>query len=59
MATFTPQPEALNRALEIALAGTTQYLQAKITPITPRDPSRLPQAIDRKDGKRPIRSTYY
>lgn len=59
MATFTLQPEELNRALEFALIGTTQYLQSKITPITPRDQERLPNTIDRKDGKRPNRSTYF
>ncbi len=62
MAEFTVNPEGvreLNDAIEMALLGTTQYLQAKIVDVTPRDLNRLPQNINRKDGEDPHRSTHF
>lgn len=46
-------------ALEYALIGTAQVGLEEIVKITPRDPKRMPQNIDRKDGKKPNRSTHF
>lgn len=57
--TFKPDTRELESAIAEALASATLFAQAKIAEITPRDLERLPQDIDRKDGKAPRRSTYF
>ncbi len=59
MSEFKLDQAPLDRALELALLGATQFVQSKIVPITPRDAERLPQNINRKDGLAPTRSTYF
>lgn len=49
----------LDEAIEFGLLEVVLFLQDKIIEITPRDKDRLPQTINRKDGKAPYRSSYY
>ena len=59
MSEFVYKPDEFERALEKSLLWTVQFLQAQIIDITPRDLERLPQNINRKDGKAPMRSTHF
>lgn len=59
MIEFIPDAKELESALDFALLWATQFLQAKILDIAPRDLERLPENINRKDGKKPKRSTHF
>lgn len=58
-AEFTLDTKALRAALDLSLKAATVFAKDKITEITPRDLERLPQDINRKDGKEPHRSSHY
>lgn len=50
------QDSIIDDAVDFALQDMVLFLQQKIKEITPRDKNRLPQNINRKDGKAPHRS---
>ena len=49
MAEFKLNTREFDMAVDMALVGTVEFLQKKISEITPRDLDRLPQSINRKD----------
>jgi hypothetical protein len=49
----------LDEAVEFATLEVVLFLQGKIKYNTPRDKNRLPENINRKDGKKPYRSSFY
>lgn len=56
MADFQIDTNAFKKEARIAMIAGVQFANTKIVEITPRDWSRPPQDIDRKDGKAPRRS---
>lgn len=57
MSDFQIDPKAFKKEARTAMIAGVQFANAKIIEMTPRDWSRPPKPIDRKDGKPPIRNT--
>lgn len=60
MAEFSLDTLAIEKSIDESLMITSNLLVAKVRENTPRDKKRLPKnTIDRKDGKKPFRSSHY
>jgi len=55
MSKFTLNTKEITKAIKWAMLDSVQLLEERILEITPRDPKRLPQNINRKDWKKPKR----
>ncbi len=58
MSRFELDTSTLKKEAHMALFAWVNFAHNKIIEITPRDEKRMPQNIDRKDGKIPIRNTW-
>ncbi|MCP4523343.1 MAG: hypothetical protein GY828_03925 [Candidatus Gracilibacteria bacterium] len=60
MVEFSLNTYAIEKSIDESLSITSNLLVAKVRENTPRDKKRLPKnTINRKDGKKPFRSSHY
>lgn len=60
MAEFSLNTYAIEKSIDESLSITSNLLVTKVRENTPRDKKRLPKnTINRKDGKKPFRSSHY